>query len=150
MRVMALRKSAHSIRKHVHPRLQLQFVIFIIIAIIMFGIVSYDVVSQGVSLWLVVIGAVVGAAIGYGVAWAFKIQWHDDSKRVVQNTDRFSFILIGLYIVLRVGAQQELGKYVHGQMLAALLYSLIAGLMVGRVVALSSRVSKVLQKKKII
>ena len=147
---MALKKTAGVIRKHTHPRLQMQFVLFTIIAIVMLGVVIYDVVNQGASLWLIVIGVLVGGIIGYALSWAFKIRWHEDTKRVIQNADRLSFLLIALYIVVRTGGQQLLGHYVHGPMLVALLYSVIAGVMIGRVIALGRRVGRVLKTKKLL
>jgi protein-S-isoprenylcysteine O-methyltransferase Ste14 len=101
---MALKKTARIIGKHTHRRILVQFVLFTIIALVMFGIVIFDVISQGASIWLVVIGALIGGLIGYALGWAFKINWHEDSKKVIQNADRLSFLLIGIYVVIRVVA----------------------------------------------
>jgi uncharacterized membrane protein YqgA involved in biofilm formation len=147
---MALQKTARILRKHTHPRIQLQLVMFTIIAIIMFGIVIYDVANQGISLWWVVGGALLGIIVGYAIGWVYKIRWNEDTKRVIQKADRLSFLLIGLYLVVRIGGQEALGQFVHGQALVAALYSIIAGIMTGRIIALGMRINKVLKSKKLL
>ncbi|MDB5183500.1 MAG: hypothetical protein JWO07_181, partial [Candidatus Saccharibacteria bacterium] len=88
---MASKISAKQFAKYLHRRIIMQLTIFAILTITMFSIVIVDAITNNLNLLWIVLGAVVGAVLGYVVGRAFKLNWHEDSQKVIMNIDRSGF-----------------------------------------------------------
>ena len=137
----------HILRKHVHKRLIYQLIMFAIVTLIMIGIVGYDIVQGTVGFPLALIGVIVGLVIGFAVGRMFGIMWHEDTQKVIMKIDRTSILIIVLYIAFRLLSEKFLGHYLHGNELTALTFSILAGIIVGRMFSMFRSINKILVEK---
>ena len=72
-----------AIAKHLHRRVLTQLVIFCIVSIVLYGVVIYDALTNNLNLLWIIAGALIGVLIGYVVGKAFKLNWHDDSQKII-------------------------------------------------------------------
>lgn len=143
------RTISHVLTHHrlLQQRLKRRLVAYPVIALIMFGVVIYDAIIGGVSPLWILVGGLVGLGIGYLVGHIFKVYWREDISKVVMGIDRLSVILIIAYIVFRIGSEHLLQQYLHGQELSIVTYSLLAGLLTGRMIGILQKAGRVLEKR---
>lgn len=146
----AKKSHRHIYKKHVHSRLLLQLIIFIVVSVIMFGIVAYDIFEGILGLQLAVIGIVIGVIAGYLVGKYYGIKWHEDSQKIVTRMDKFGVIVIIIYVGFSIFRRQLLGQFVHGPALTAITFASVGGVMTGRLLAITGNINKILKEKKII
>lgn len=119
-----------------------------VIGLIMFGIVIYDAVTSNISPLWILVGGLIGLGAGYLVGQIFKIYWHEDSQKVMMGIDRLSILFILAYVLLRFGSNALLRQEFHGQELTIITYSLLAGLLIGRMVGILHKAGRVLESKR--
>jgi len=140
-------KKLHS---HLHRRLFIQLILFFVIAIVMFGLVILDAITSHLNIWWILLGAIAGTIVGYVVGKAFKLNWHQDSRRIIMNVDRTGFIIIILYVLIRTLFNSEAKQFVSGVELLAVTYSVLGGIMVGRLASMGHRIIAILRDQNII
>lgn len=136
-------------RKHVHSKLLIQLRIFAAVALVMFGIVLYDVWEDIMSVELAALGIVVGLIAGFVVGKLYKVIWHEDSQKIVTRMDKFGIVVIALYIGFSIFRRQIFGQFIHGPALTAVTFASVGGVMVGRFTAIVGNINKILQQQKI-
>ena len=138
------------LHRHLHRRLFIQLILFFVIAIVMFGLVILDAITSHLNIWWILLGAIAGTIVGYVVGKAFKLNWHQDSQRIIMNVDRTGFIIIILYVLIRTLFNSEAKQFVSGVELLAVTYSVLGGIMVGRLASMGHRIIAILRDQNII
>ena len=144
------RTSRTAIARHLHQRILIQIALFIVITVAMFGIVITDAVTSHLNLWWILLGAIIGIILGYVVGRAFRLSWHEDSQKVIMNVDRTGFIVIILYVLIRALVNSEAGNLLSGIELLAVTYSLLGGIMIGRLASMGRRIVRMLRDQQIL
>lgn len=137
-------------QKHVHNRILVQLFIFAAFIIGVTGFITYDMVQEHMSiLW--VIGAVaIGVGVGLAMGRIFALKWHEDTQKVILQMDKLSFLLIAGYVAFRILSEQFLGHILHGQELTVITFSLLGGIMIGRLVGMLRSISTILKTQNIL
>lgn len=137
-------------RRHVHNRILVQLLLFVVISLIMFGVVIYDTITQAVNpLWLIG-GIIVGLMVGWIAGRIFAIKWHEDTQKVIVNLDKTGIILIVGYVAFRMVSTTIFGEFSHGMALTVLTYSMLSGILMGRGLNMYRSVVTVLKNQKIL
>ena len=134
-------------QNHIHKRLRLQLMIFALVAIIMLGIVIFDVFTNSLSFLLAILGIAIGLIIGFFVGKMYIIKWHEETEKVIVSMDRTSVIIILLYIAFRVFEKSLFSPYINSSMLGAFTFSILAGIIFGRFVSMRTRTKKILKEQ---
>lgn len=142
--------SKWSLTKHLHKRLFMQLIFFIIISVVLFSVVIIDAFTSHLDIWWILLGALAGIVVGYLVSKAIKLRWHEDSQKVIKNIDRTGFIIIILYVLFRALANSEANKLLNGVELLAVTYSFLGGVLVGRLFSMGRRIVAIFREQKII
>jgi hypothetical protein len=137
-------------RKHLHGRVLYQLVIFAIVSIVMLGIVGVDIMTGQLDPKLGIGGIVLGLIIGFLVGRIFAIKWHQETQKVIINMDRTGFLIIIIYVAFRIFGEQLFGEFLHGAALTAFTFSMLAGIMIGRLISMYRRVMAILREQKIL
>ena len=139
-------KSNHKklIHKHVDKklifRLRLFFVIFVGITLF----VIYDVIQLPSSILFAVVGYIIGSLVGFVASRMFNIVWHEKKEKVVSKLDAVGIVILILYFVIALGRNYIAGYFFTGQLLTVISFSLVAGIMLGRLVGTGLKVRNVL------
>jgi hypothetical protein len=144
-----LAKRTHLARKHVHKRLLIQLIIFTLVSTGLFVVVIYDVLQGNIDLGWIALGIVIGLLVGIAAGRMFSIKWHADTQKVVMGMDKMGFLILGLYILFRIFGDRFLSNYMHGPTLAAFTFSMLDGIMIGRLLSMYRSVTKILREQKI-
>lgn len=144
-------KSFFSIsKKYLHKRVFSQLIIFLLISLVMLGIVGFDIMQGQLSFKLGIGGIFLGLVVGYLVGRIFSIKWHQPTQKVIINMDRTGIIIIVIYVVFRILGEQLFGEFLHGNALTAFTFSMLAGIMIGRLVSMYRRIISILKEQKIL
>jgi len=135
-------------KQHIHKRLRIQLMIFALVAIVMFGIVIFDIFTNALSISLAILGIVIGLIVGFIMGKMYIIKWHEETEKVIVSMDRTSVIIILLYVGFRVFEKQLFGPYINSAMLGAFTFSVLAGIMMGRFFSMRTKTKKVLKEQK--
>jgi hypothetical protein len=145
-----LTHKTHIARKYVHKRLLVQLVIFAIVSVVLFGVVVFDVLQSNINLIWIALGIVVGLGVGLAAGRMFSIKWHEDTQKVVMGMDKMGFVVLALYILFRSFGDSFLSNYIHGPTLSAFTFSMLDGIMVGRLLSMYRSIEKILQEQHIL
>ena len=138
-------KEHHDVaRKHLDKKLFLRVVIFIIIFIVMVGLIIFNVFENKIGILLASFGFLLGYTIGTLTGRVFKIRWNKKDKKVIARIDVLGFFILIPYLIFTFYRDQILENWLHGVLLTAFTFSLLAGIMLGRVVYLFSHIKKTL------
>ncbi len=134
-------------RHIIHKRLQRRLILFPIISLCLIIFVAIDAYRSNVPMYMVLISLAAGLGIGYGVGMIYKIYWREDQQKIVSGIDRLTVVLIIGYVAFRIGTDQLLDQFVHGETLIIVTLSILAGILTGRMVAVLRKVARVLHSK---
>lgn len=138
------------LRRHVHARVLSQLAIIGVVSLGLFAAVIYDSLMGQIGAWLALAGFAVGLAIGFAVGRIFKLAWHEDTRKVIMNLDRMSFVLIAVYVAFRIFGNELLSQYLQGAALSALTFSLLSGILLGRLVSVWRGIGRILRAQGIL
>ena len=124
-------------------RLRMFFVIFLAITIF----VIYDVIQMPLSILFVILSYALGTIIGFVASRMFNIVWHEKQEKVVSELDRVGVIILVLYFVVALSRNYIAGLFFSGQILIIISFSVIAGIMLGRLIGTGLKIRKVLLGK---
>ena len=80
----------------------------------------------------------------------FSLKWHEDTKKVILSIDKLGVLLIVVYVIFRIASEQFLGHYLHGQELTIITFTILVGIMIGRVAGMLRSISKILKAQNIL
>lgn len=136
--------------RYLHRKLKRKVYLYLIIFIIMAIISFYDVLTGHINVLLAAAAWGLGAVIGYLSGRAKKILWHEDEELVVGKRDTKGIIILIAYIIFALTRKEIFAYWLHGVMLTAFCFSMVAGIRLGRIVRLRRKIRKVLSQQGII
>jgi hypothetical protein len=142
--------SRRHIARHLHRRIVIQLTLFVVISLTLFTIVIIDSLTNNLNLVWILLGAVIGVGLGYIVGKAFKLNWHEDSQKIIMKIDRTGFAIIIVYVLIRSLANSEAGNLFDGLEFIAVTYSLLGGIMIGRLLSMGRTIVRLLREQQII
>lgn len=137
-------------KKHIHNRIIVQLCIFAAVILGFGGFITYDMLQEHMNILWVIASLVVGLLVGLAVGRIFSLKWHEDTQKVILSMDKLSILLIAAYVVFRVVSEQLLGHYLHGQELTIITFTVLVGIMIGRVVGMIRSIAKILKAQNIL
>jgi uncharacterized membrane protein YagU involved in acid resistance len=113
-----------------------------VVAIIMLISVAYEVLLGTITIQLAILGIVGGLIIGAIVGRMFRLNWDEDTSTVIGYVDWIGAVILIIYLIFIFARAQYLGL--------ALILSITAGTMLGRVLSTRHNLNKILRAWKII
>ena len=133
-------------KQHIAPKLLNRLKIFALIITIILGVVAYRIFSGEIGIPLAGLGLLAGIMIGLIAGRMFKILWHPETQKVVSSLDKIGMLFLLFYIAVEVGRKWLFGYWLHGAKLNAFGLIFLAGLLLGRLLAMIKNIKKVLLK----
>lgn len=137
-------------RNHVHRRILVQLAIFAVVTLVIFAVVVSDIIHTNTNFLWVIGALIVGLAVGLAVGRIFALKWHEDTQKVILSVDKSSILLVALYIIFRIGSEKLFGEFLHGEELTIVTFTILGGIMVGRVLGMMRSLTRVLKEQKIL
>ena len=132
--------------QHMDRKLVFRLSIFLLIALIILGIVVYDVAIGYLAWWMAALSFLAGTAAGYVLGRILTVRWHETEQKAVMEMDVAGFVAIGIYIGLRFGENWLFGYFLSGTALSTLSLAFLAGALFGRFLGLRKSVVKVVRE----
>ena len=146
-------KRQRSLRKHVHhvdKKLRFRLRLYSIISLAMLGIVLYEIFINILPLEFAVVGIFIGLFVGIISARMYNLSWNHDAKKIVSRLDMLGIIILTVYIVFAIFRTKLISYFVQGPVVGAISFSIIAGMMIGRVVGTRNAIIEILKEREII
>jgi len=124
---------------------KIRFLLFFLI--VMSGALIYETAISEISYAFILLGLIVGVAIGIIVGRMFNIQWHEEKDKVIARLDVIGIVILVLYILVSIARQWIFAHWFTGIKLTAFTFSFAEGVMIGRIISFQFNIKKVLIKE---
>lgn len=113
----------------------------------MVSLISYNIFENEIGLFLVCVGFILGVGIGLASGRVFSVRWQEEDAKIVYRIDKIGMFFLIPYLLFTLFRGKILEYWFHGVLLTAFTSSLVAGIMLGRIVYLFLRIEKTLKKE---
>ncbi|MCZ7357013.1 MAG: hypothetical protein O8C65_08770 [Candidatus Methanoperedens sp.] len=137
----------HPAKKHIDRKLIFRIRIFYVIGIILTGLMLYDVLEGIIGIELSIGGFLLGSFLGFIATRMFIIHWHEERAKVVSRFDTIGIIIMLFYVAFSISRSWLFGHWIHGSVLTAFTYSILAGIMIGRIVGMRLKIKNILSEQ---
>jgi hypothetical protein len=137
----------HPAKKHIDRKLIFRIRIFYLIGIILTGLMLYDVLEGIIGFELSLGGFLLGLFLGFIATRMFIIHWHEEKAKVVSRLDTIGIVIMLLYVAFSASRTWLFGHWIHGSVLTAFTYSILAGVMIGRIAGMRLKIKNILSEK---
>ncbi len=132
-------------REHVEDRLIRRLRIYLIVSLVIFAAIIIEVLEGRFGLALALTGVLIGLVVGIIVSRTRHLSWDEETNAVIGRIDWIGAILLVCYVVFVFTKSYFAGLYVQGAALFAVILGIIAGTMLGRVLATRHGINKLLE-----
>lgn len=137
-----LNNKEHPVEKHIDRKLNFRIRIFYMIGIILTELMLFEVLKGIIGIGLSLIGFLFGLFLGFIATRLFIIHWHEKRAKFVSHLDTIFIIVMLLYVAFSVSRTSVFGQWIHGSVLTAFAYSILAGIIIGRIVGMRLKIKK--------
>lgn len=139
----------HPAKKHIDRKLIFSMRIFYVIGIILTGLMLYDVLEGIIGIELSLGGFLLGLFLGLIATRMFIIHWHEERAKVVSRFDTIGIFVLLFYVAFSASRAWLFGHWIHGYVLTAFTYSILAGIMIGRIAGMRLKIKNILSEQSI-
>ena len=133
------------VRQHVDHRLRFRLRVFLIIWLVLALVIAIDVLRHKFDISLVLLGSLTGFLIGLVLSRMYRLDWEQETTKVVSQLDVVGRVILGVYILFMVGRDWILGFWIQASDLMAFILCFTAGTMIGRVAGTRRGIRRILQ-----
>jgi hypothetical protein len=138
------------VTQYLEQRLIKRLRIYTIISLLMLAVIVFEVLKGTFSIPLVMLGILIGLGIGTIVSRMYHLSWDEETNNVMGRIDWIGAIILGCYLIFIFTRTNFLGYWVQGAPLLAVVLSITAGTMIGRVMGTERGINKILKAWKIL
>ncbi len=135
------------LKKQTHPKLQVVLWVYFLIAIIFLGLAIWHVFWDDVRGWLIFGPLALGLIIGAIISRIAKISWDLQTRQVISKIDILGLGVLLAYLIFCWWRQRLIAQFVHGPEITTVTFSLLSGIMYGRMLGVRGKIKKVIRKK---
>lgn len=143
-------KPRKKLSHHIDKKIRIRFRIYFILSIVMLTVVGYDLFKNIFSLEFAFVGILIGIGGGIISSRMNHLSWNHDAQKIVSRLDMFGTIILVAYIVFAIFRTKLILYFVHGPVVGAISFSIIAGIMIGRVLGTRGKILQILREERII
>jgi hypothetical protein len=123
---------------------------YLSLAIILAGFVVYNSYHDSISGFYPLGGVIIGIGIGFAITRIHKISWDKNAGKVVAQIDLFGLGILILLILFQIFRKKIVSEFVDDIDVTTTSFSVLAGIMYGRVLGIRGDVVRILKEKDII
>jgi predicted membrane channel-forming protein YqfA (hemolysin III family) len=134
-------------RKYIYRvdwKLAIRQAIFCVIIAALIVIIIFNTIQGKINLSLAISGFLLSNIVGFLLSRMFKIFWHQEKKRVIARLDVIGFILLAIYFSIEYFRKHIFEYWLSGEELNAFGLIILTGLLLGRFIGMTRKISDVL------
>lgn len=139
-----------SAAEFVDDRLIKRLRIYLIIMVIMLIVVFFEVAMGIFSISWALGSILIGFGVGVLISRIYHLSWDDETSHVIGQMDKIGAVILLFYLVFIFTRTYYLGHWVQGAPLLALIFSITAGTMLGRVMSTERGIKKIIKAANIL
>lgn len=143
-------ETRRAIQPHLHKNLRIRMGIYLAVAILVGGFVIYNAYKDDISGIYPAAGVAIGLLIGFIASRIHKVRWDETASKAIAKVDTFGAIILVLYILFEIFRRKIVGQFVDEANVTVTSFSILAGLMYGRVLGIRGSVKRLLEEKDIV
>ena len=133
------------VRQHVDHRLRVRLRIFLIIWLVLVLVIAIDAIWQEFDIGLAFVGSLTGLLIGLFLSKMYRLDWDQETTKVVSQLDWIGRIILAAYVLFMVSRDWIFGNWVQISDLMVFTLCFTAGTMIGRVAGTRRGIKTILQ-----
>jgi len=141
------RKTREISKKYVNKKLLSKLRRFAIMFLIITTIIIYDIIIGTITPLLALGGILSGYLIGSLLGRYSNIHWHEETGEVISRWNRISITFLIIYLAFALSKRWIFGHWIHGPTLTAFSFSLVSGIMTGRILSMRKQIRSILREK---
>lgn len=139
------------VRKHIDKKLTRRLKMYAIISLIIIGIELYYIITGGIERYIAIGLFMISILLGIIFSRMFSIFRDDNVQQVVSRIDTIGWFILGFYILFSIARQYILNSFaIESGLIFGATFSIVAGLMLGRVLGMKKKIVKVLKEEGIL
>ena len=140
--------SRKEVTKFVHRKLLFRLRRLTLFFLIIIGIIIYELVTYDVAAIIPVLGFFSGVILGLLINHRMhKISWNAEASKAVTKMDRLGIIILVLYLLFAVFRTWIFSYWLHGYTLTVFSLSFAAGGILGRLYSTRQKIRQVLKEE---
>lgn len=143
-------KELINLQHKIHRQLKLRLIFYFCVLCIALAIAIYHILQDWVNVFFPAIGLFLGIVIGVYLSRIHKITWDKRAKKVISQMDTIGILMFIVYVVFTIYREQIIDQFIHGPAVVAVSFSLLAGIMYGRISGVQGKIKEVFREQKII
>jgi len=109
----------------------------------------YNVLEGIIGIEIALGGFLLGLFLGFIATRMFIIHWYEERAKVVSRFDSIGIFVMLLYVAFSASRTWLFGHWIHGSVLTAFSYSILAGVMIGRIAGMRLKIKNILSEQSI-
>ncbi|PKL66297.1 MAG: hypothetical protein CVV28_11495 [Methanobacteriales archaeon HGW-Methanobacteriales-1] len=142
---MKKRKESYSKAQNIDSRIIKRLRIYLLVMFILLVVIVFEVLNGRFSILFSISGIFMGLLIGIIVSRVYNLSWDEETNNVIGKIDWIGAVILVCYLIFIFTKTQLLGYWAHGNSLFALVLSITAGTMLGRVLSTERGIKRVLK-----
>lgn len=114
------------------------FILFVFLAIKHF-------IHDNIPLKLPVFAFLIGIVLGSILSRIQNVTWDNKGKQIIKNFDLFGGLLLFFLILFNIFKNTIVHEFIHLEHISAIVYTLNAGLMIGRILRIRHQIKNILE-----
>lgn len=140
-----------SFKHHVHPVLQNRIRLFLLMEGIMLTIVLWNILEGYISIPLALIGAAIGAVVGFFSSRMFHLSWSKNGKQIVGQIDRTGWIILVIYTLYGSIRLFLFESVIHTEYpILAITLVFVSSELIFRVLGLRGKILRILKEERVL
>ncbi len=128
-------------------KLAIRQAVFCVIIAALIVIIVFNTIEGKIDLPLAISGFLLSTILGFFLSRMFKISWHQEKKRVIAQLDIIGFILLAIYFGIEYFRKYIFEYWLSGEELNAFGLVILTGLLLGRFIGMTRKISDVLLER---
>ena len=133
------------VRQYVDHRLRVRLRVFLVIWLIIISVIAVEVLRQNIDIGLAFVGSLIGLLSGFVLSRVQRLDWDQETTKVVSQLDWLGRTILATYILFMVGRNEIIGYWVQASSLMGFTLCFTGGTMIGRVGGTRRGIRKMLQ-----
>ncbi len=139
-----VKKSKSTVAEYIDDRLIKRLRIYLGIMAIMLVVIISEIILGNFSIAWALGGILVGLGVGVLISRMYRLSWDEETNNVIGRIDWIGAIILIIYLIFVFSRTYYLSYWVQGTPLLALVFSITAGTMLGRVMSTEHGIKKIL------
>ncbi|MGB9937215.1 MAG: hypothetical protein ACPK7O_05795 [Methanobacterium sp.] len=109
--------------------------------------ILFEFIKGTFAIHLIFLGILIGLGVGIISSRTYRLSWDNDTNNVISRMDTIGVVILALYLIFIFTRVDLLERWIHGNPLFAVVISITAGTMMGRLVITRHEIAKILKSR---